>query len=362
MKQQASFAGWDFVGETANGQNDIWTIRENRDYPRLQWQQLYVPNSRSIIKNGSFEADGYINDISAEAPQYWCDVSLPANKFYGYVDSDWGTQGYGTEDPYSLTIFSYKYGTFAVNDTGAVSQQVYFEEDVNELIFDVKLATSSGVWDPAKRTALVIIDGNEVWESNSVGTDVRGEYLDQSYVVEDKYKDGNPHTLSLALRANVSGTPYIYYYAQWDFIKFDKYCGGFGYLPEDFDGDCYVDTSDLRVLAEAWLTEVPGQRCDLSGDGVIDFKDFSFFANYWKANSFWENWGNSNCYAMELLLSDIDDSGEVDYGDILMLADDWLNTGDCIRADLNFDGVVDFKDFAVLAGDWRQKSWLYWVN
>ena len=31
-------AGWDFVGETVNGPNDIWWILEGRDYPRLWWE------------------------------------------------------------------------------------------------------------------------------------------------------------------------------------------------------------------------------------------------------------------------------------------------------------------------------------
>lgn len=32
-------AGWDFVGETDNGPNDIWTISEGLGYPRLRWQK-----------------------------------------------------------------------------------------------------------------------------------------------------------------------------------------------------------------------------------------------------------------------------------------------------------------------------------
>jgi hypothetical protein len=31
-------AGWDFVGETANGTDDIWWIDEGQDYPRLWWE------------------------------------------------------------------------------------------------------------------------------------------------------------------------------------------------------------------------------------------------------------------------------------------------------------------------------------
>jgi len=37
--------GWDFVGETANGAEDIWWIREGQDYPRLRWELwASVPN------------------------------------------------------------------------------------------------------------------------------------------------------------------------------------------------------------------------------------------------------------------------------------------------------------------------------
>jgi hypothetical protein len=32
-------AGWDFVGETANGTEDIWWMAEGQDYPRLWWEQ-----------------------------------------------------------------------------------------------------------------------------------------------------------------------------------------------------------------------------------------------------------------------------------------------------------------------------------
>jgi predicted secreted protein len=31
-------AGWDFVGETVNGPNDVWKIAEGLDYPRLWWE------------------------------------------------------------------------------------------------------------------------------------------------------------------------------------------------------------------------------------------------------------------------------------------------------------------------------------
>jgi hypothetical protein len=33
-------AGWDFVGETGNGTQDIWWIFDGRDYPRLSWERV----------------------------------------------------------------------------------------------------------------------------------------------------------------------------------------------------------------------------------------------------------------------------------------------------------------------------------
>ncbi|MFA5238972.1 MAG: GLUG motif-containing protein [Phycisphaerae bacterium] len=38
MKQQSSFIGWDFVGESANGSEDFWAICETVTYPKLTCQ------------------------------------------------------------------------------------------------------------------------------------------------------------------------------------------------------------------------------------------------------------------------------------------------------------------------------------
>jgi hypothetical protein len=44
-------AGWDFVGETANGTEDIWWILEGKDYPRLWWERSEIRNSNLEIRN-----------------------------------------------------------------------------------------------------------------------------------------------------------------------------------------------------------------------------------------------------------------------------------------------------------------------
>ena len=38
--------GWDFIGETTNGTEDIWWIDDGKDYPRLWWQAAEVGSRR----------------------------------------------------------------------------------------------------------------------------------------------------------------------------------------------------------------------------------------------------------------------------------------------------------------------------
>jgi hypothetical protein len=64
-------AGWDFVGETANGTEDIWWIEEGKDYPRLWWEPRKYgggtgePNDPYLIYNAED-----MNAISNE-PNDW---------------------------------------------------------------------------------------------------------------------------------------------------------------------------------------------------------------------------------------------------------------------------------------------------
>lgn len=300
----------------------------------------------SLIMNGSFEIDGIINDITAQAPRRWCDVNIPSGKFGGWINSDWNTKG-----NYSLSLYS-GYGTFNAGDMAAVSQQVYLI-DVNRIIFDLKLGTIAGyLWDPVQRSALLLIDGNVVWDSSDWVPDAGGEYRNQMVDVNEIYKDESPHTLSLAMRVNVPGTEYFFQYlSRWDFVKFDAYCGGFGYLPQDLNHDCYVDELDLKVLTEQWLAEELNQEYDLFGDDedIINFPDFAVFASYWR-----KNWGGGG---------DFYRSGKVDVADLKMFAEHWLSPVIWLLSDIAADGVVNFKDYAGLAGRWRDNTdWRNWQD
>jgi len=240
------------------------------------------------IVNPSFEVDvSGIEDIAAKEPNGWT-VDIPDGKFSGYTRMDWKTDG-----RYSLTLYSKKKVQLYAGDTATVSQQMDLAA-VNEITFDVKLDTPSAVywWEPNVCTAVMLIDGDVVWESNSVGSDVRRVYPGQVYTVEDKYRTAGLHTLSLGMRMNVDSYfwPEWRYKPQWDNVGCSLFCGGAPLLKGDINRDCCVDANDLKLLADLWLSDGvdPNDAANLSGVGddltsyaTIDFRDFANYAAAW---------------------------------------------------------------------------------
>jgi len=288
------------------------------------------------ITNGSFEDDGWINDITAQEPNGWA-VDLPPGKFRGYVSSDWATDG-----SHNLTLYSQWWKTFDAGDMATLTQQVDLA-DANQIVFDLKLETFGVTkWDPNIATAVLLIDEDVVWESNSVGSDIRGEYLDQAYEVENKYRAPGLHSLSLGIRVNVAEMLIGRYVGHWDAFACTYYCGGGGLLDGDFDRDCYVDISDLKLAAEAWLDEVdPDYICnlvrvdDLPGYGTVTFLDFAVYANSW----------------------------DTDMADLGILAGKWLGEVDLDDQhnlfhadDVKPSGIVNFLDLAIFAENWLASS------
>lgn len=314
----------------------------------------------SIVMNGSFENSGLIGDITEEAPQSWCDVSLAADKFGGKVEDDWSAYG-----DYSLELWTEGFETFTAGDMATVSQEVYLTE-ASKIIFDLRLSSSysTSPWDPNKRSALVMIDDIIVWDSNDWPADANDEYHNQEVDLGDfnGVFDTNSHWLSLAIRVNVDEDFYSYspkYKTQWDFVKFDAHCGGFGYLAADFNRDCYVDFSDFAVLAGQWLEGGIAYEDDLILDGVIDGLDLMFLAQDWLNSTYWQDWQKDNCYEAKLLASDIKGDGIVNFQDFAVIVGQWGGSGDCLTADVDNSGEVDYGDILVLTEQWLQMDWAY---
>jgi len=95
MQTAATFldAGWDFVDETANGTEDIWSICEGTNYPRLLWQ---IPAGDFFCPDGITTAD--FSFFLEHWGQESCDLS---NDYCQGADLDQS----GTVDTNDLEIF-----------------------------------------------------------------------------------------------------------------------------------------------------------------------------------------------------------------------------------------------------------------
>jgi len=55
----------------------------------------------------------------------------------------------------------------------------------------------------------------------------------------------------------------------------------------DFTDDCLVDFTDLREMADSWLSGGPGLKCDLNEDGQVNLKDCAILAKLWLVKQLW---------------------------------------------------------------------------
>ena len=71
MQTESTFTdeGWDFVGESTNGTDEIWAIREGMDYPKHVWTGYYGGNGTEVSPYLIYTA-GQMNAIGAE-PNDW---------------------------------------------------------------------------------------------------------------------------------------------------------------------------------------------------------------------------------------------------------------------------------------------------
>jgi hypothetical protein len=242
------------------------------------------------LVNASFEADALISDVRVQHPSGW-DASLPAGMFSGSVVSSEPTDGL-----YSLRLSTIWFVTFSGGETATVSQ-IALLDSVDEIVFDLKLATSGRAvgWDPNVCTAVVLIDEDVIWESNFARADIRGDYPDQVAPVDEKYRDGGLHRLSLGLRMHANGVFFEMYDSYWDAIECRLRDDSGDFLPGDFNRDGFVGASDMMMMAEMWLADVPadsalnlgaGDEEDPNGVvGIVNFFDLAVLGENWLGSS-----------------------------------------------------------------------------
>ena len=313
---------------------------------------LLVPLScqaASWIFNGSFEDNNDLIDITEDPLVGW-DANIHDN-FMGET-WDWNSDG-----QYCLKLSSEGFynADFVAGQQATVSQQVDLT-DANKIIFDIYLSSYFYEnWDGTKFTAFINIDNspNDIWTS---AIDANGLYYDVNIPVD--FLTGT-HTLYLGIRAEVTGDLLDYYEAYWDFVKFDTYCGGRGYLASDLNLDCYVDFIDFGLMANKWFRSdlTPADNyLDLEPDGSMNMFDITILAEQWLLCT---DWADSNCSNVPLDLSaDINIDGIVNFGDYgILTANQPVLTNE--KADIDGSGTVDYNDLKIMNDQWLKRNWLY---
>lgn len=142
---------------------------------------------------------------------------------------------------------------------------------------------------------------------------------------------------------------------------------------DDFwvEGDYHLRSAGWRWSSERnyWTWDDETSRCIDSGSPAWDVGDEPLTLDDDPDNLFGENlridmgyYGGTEEASMPpydfALLSDVDNSGIVNFEDYAYLTDFYFSQGDKLDCDLNRDGAVDLNDVMFLAADWLKKT--YW--
>lgn len=124
----------------------------------------------------------------------------------------------------------------------------------------------------------------------------------------------------------------------------------------DLTGDCVVDSADLVILGEAWLSDIYDNGWNLiadiapdGGDGRIDNQDLKLLS---------QNWSTQTC--LHCGPADFNQDCSVDGTDLLILVQAWLSDPTQpnwdVRCDLAPDEKIDIRDFNIFSQYWKKRN------
>jgi hypothetical protein len=258
MKTESTFtgAGWDFVNETANGTEDIWTIKEDVNYPEHVWPLVhYVGWDIVNFLDYSFFADYYgktdcndINDCNSTDLDFsgavdsndvnifklhWLKNIPPITKASGPTPAD------GASGQQFFTALSWQAGE------NAISHNVYFGTDFNQ----IRSATPT---DPQFMANLVA----KTWNTNNYDSEGLG-YSKTYHWRIDEIGLWNSRAKGDVWSFTTIGEPNEYLEAWWEF--------------EEGEGDKAYDSAGDN---DGILTNDPCWVAGLVGDYALEFDGF----------------------------------------------------------------------------------------
>jgi hypothetical protein len=218
--------GWDFVGESVNGTEDIWMMPTN-NYPQFVWQEtlselvaidISGPDSVYEYNTGSYTCIATYSDSSTSNVTSQTSWSLSDTTFAS-IDPNGRLNCLETVDDEIVTVVAQYQGLEA-------NKQVTIETVIPDII---------GL--SMQQADLVLLQNAlDIGEVTFTYTDE----IDKSFIISQDPLAGTP-ALGVAV-VNIE-------------ISLGSEC--LEYFRGDINGDCMVDMYDFMILSQDWLSGVP---------------------------------------------------------------------------------------------------------
>jgi len=154
MRQQDSFVGWDFTGETTNGTEDIWSICEGIDYPKLAWNfegSCHLVITKCTVKDGDTGGSIYISGLMAATDEDFASTDALEVHFCGIL-SDYFLPNRVSYFP--ITLDTYRNNTFKLTTRDSKSHLMY-NLKTHKFNFSSKDIDLSGLCSPIAMTIII---------------------------------------------------------------------------------------------------------------------------------------------------------------------------------------------------------------
>jgi len=414
MQIESTFtdAGWDFVGEVINGPNDVWTICEGEDYPRLAWEK-YGGGNGTEANPYLIRTSCQMNAIGADSNDWDAHFELMADIDLGkYTGDSFNVIGYwqspsdyrlfnGVFDGAGHAIYNFTYESNGVDNIGLFGYAGDFGPGHAEITNlglvnpNVNAGSATSVGPLVGRMAEGTISHCYVYGGGAVGDvsvgglvggnsgDIVNCYsrIDVSSIsghgpvgglmgigyggsVSNCYSTGKLFGNEGAIGGLVgAGVPNVMN-SFWDVNNSDcnSSAGGTGKTTVemqtestftdagwDFVGEIINGANDIWDICEGMNYPKLTWQIPLLGDFICP--DGVNFIDYAFFAEYWLQTIYGDCGGAELT-----GDGNANYADFALFAEYWMLTacGECGGADFTGDGNVDLADLAVFAEHWLE--------
>jgi hypothetical protein len=297
---------WYFVAVSYNASTNILTLYKNEAV--VATGSTTTPQPTTELNIGRYDSTATYLKGAMDNVMLFNRV-LDGNEIAALYNTGSGTETMPQGQPYNSEYLANGWGIDANED---------FQMKVD---FHYSAAGSS-----AGRVGMTIEKDPDNYILILAGTESNVPYFRYEQVV-----DGNVTTAQTS-RASNDGTLYISYNSVLD----ELYLSYSGY------GATNAWQTITGILAGQWLSEP--LSIDLVGGTNGSVNDGQAYLDNFEVDSGVPvDWPP---------VTDLDDSGFIDWGDILEMSQYWLMEGSGIAADINGDSIVDFADFAELGLAW----------